>query len=50
MSTNYQVTQEQAEALMDEAYERRKQRGGGRLDASEVLREIVDEWRTARGK
>jgi hypothetical protein len=39
---------DQRDALRDEAY--RRARGGGRIDASELMREIVDEWLTSGRK
>lgn len=49
----YRVELRQAEALRDEAFRRAKQRGSGKPDASEVLREILDSWirlhRSGRG-
>jgi hypothetical protein len=43
------LTPEQLEALRQEAQERMNERGLGRMDASEVVREAVDDWAADKG-
>lgn len=43
MVTTIRVTPEQWEWLRDRAHERAKQRHGGRADASEIVRELLEE-------
>lgn len=40
----YRVRRSQRQKLVAEAVRRASARGAGRLDASEVLRELIDEW------
>lgn len=40
----YRLRPAQAEALAHEAWRRARTKGTGKLDASEVLREILEEW------
>jgi hypothetical protein len=40
---------DQRDALRDEAYRRAREQGG-RIDASELMREIVDDWLTSARK
>lgn len=40
----YRLDPKQIQALRAEAFRRAEERGSGRPDASEVLREIVDAW------
>jgi hypothetical protein len=44
VTTTFRVTPEQWAALRREALELALQRGSGRPDASEALRNILDEW------
>ena len=47
--TNLRLRPEHVLALQLEAVERRAQRGFGRADANEVVREILDGWLESRG-
>jgi hypothetical protein len=48
MVTTIRITPEHWKALRDSANERVAERGGGKADASEVLRDVLDEWMTKR--
>lgn len=44
----FRITAKQRRGLVNEAVRRMEARGGGRLDASEVLREVLDAWLEGR--
>jgi len=46
----FQVEPRHIAALREEALKRAQERGGGRLDVSELVREILDDWISKRGK
>ncbi len=46
----FQVEPRHVAALREEALRRAQERGGGRLDVSELVREILDDWIAKRGK
>jgi hypothetical protein len=46
----FTIAPEHEEALVEEATKRAAARGSRRLDASEVLREILDEWIRKRSR
>lgn len=48
--TTVRLTPAQWHALRTAALERSAARGGGKPDASEVLREVLDEWMARRRK
>ena len=50
IATNVRIRADQWEALRREALERALARRGGKADASEVLREIIDSWLETRGR
>lgn len=45
---NYLIEARQRDALREEAFKRAVDRGTGKPDASEVLREIIDAWMDKR--
>jgi hypothetical protein len=47
--TNVRITNAQWLALKQEALDLTRARGGGKADASEVLRGILDDWLDKRG-
>jgi hypothetical protein len=50
VKTQVTISPEQERALREEAFRRALAVGSGKPDASEVLREVLDEWLKKRGK
>ncbi len=46
----FRVERRHVAALREEALKRAQERGSGRLDTSEVLREILNEWMAKRAR
>lgn len=44
VKAQFSIAPEHEKALRNEAFRRAQQRGSGRPDASEVLREVLDGW------
>jgi len=46
----FRIERRHVDAVREEAFRRAQERGGGRVDVSEVVRGILDDWISKRGK